>query len=149
MKIQRILVPVDFSDGSRQAVQYASDLARTFKAEIHLLHVIEPIVYPIEYGVAPAAHTDIEETARANAEREMRRMAEKHAHGVSSHAWIRIGRAADAIAEVAKDALIDLIVMSTHGRTGVSHLLLGSTAERVVRIAPCPVLSLKGAGAAT
>lgn len=146
MKIQRILVPVDFSEGSRQAIEYAHGLADVFKAEIHLMHVIEPIVYPIEYGVASATHLDLEETARANAEKEMRRLADKHAHGIKCQVWIRIGHASDAIVEVAKDGHFELIVMSTHGRTGVSHLLLGSTAERVVRLAPCPVLSLKSGG---
>lgn len=143
MRIQRILCPVDFSERSRQAIEYAHGFADIFKSEIHLLHVIEPVIYPIEYGVAPSAHLDLEETARANAEKELKRLAEKYAHGVTTQIWLRIGRAADAIAEAAKDAKVDLIIMATHGRTGVSHLFLGSTAERVMRLAPCPVLAMK------
>jgi nucleotide-binding universal stress UspA family protein len=145
MKMQRILCPVDFSERSRQAVEYARGFAETFKSEIHLLHVMEPIIYPIEYGVAPTPHLDLEETARANAEAELRKLAETAARGVKTQIWVRIGRAAEAIVDVAKDASVDLVVMATHGRTGVSHLFLGSTAERVVRLAPCPVLAAKWA----
>jgi universal stress protein A len=145
MKIQRILCPVDFSDRSRQAVEYARGFAETFQSEIHLLHVIEPIIYPIEYGVAPTPHLDLEETARTNAEVELKRLVENSTRGIATKIWVRIGRAAEAIVDVAKDAKVDLIVMATHGRTGVSHLFLGSTAERVVRLAPCPVLAAKWA----
>src|SRR5262245_5665708 len=101
MKIQRILCPVDFSEGSRRAIEYARGFADTFRSEIHLPHVMEPIIYPIEYGVAPTPHLDLEETARVNAETELKRLAETAARGVPTKIWVRIGRAAEAIVDVA------------------------------------------------
>lgn len=145
MKIQKILCPVDFSEASKKALEWARSLAEGQKAEILLLHVIEPYVLPIEYGLAPMPHVDLDDQAKKNASEELQKLAAKSLPQLKVQPLVQFGRAADVIVALAKDKAADLIVIATHGRTGVSRMFLGSTAERVVRIAPCPVLSVRSA----
>lgn len=143
MKIQKILCPVDFSDASKRALEWARALAEAQGAEILLLHVIEPYILPIEYGLAPMPHVELDDQAKKNALGELKTLSEKSLPKIKTQTLVHFGRAAESIVSLAKEKSCDLIVISTHGRTGVSRMFLGSTAERVVRLAPCPVLSVR------
>jgi universal stress protein A len=136
-----VLVPVDFSEMSRKALLYAVSFAKQFGAKIVLLHVVEPLPAPPEvvYLETGAINTE----ARKGAEKQLSVWRQAVAAGASVTTKIRTGVAYREIVEAAKAAKADLIVLSTHGRTGLAHLFMGSTAERVVREATCPVLVVR------
>ena len=145
MEIHKILVPVDFSEHSQRALDEAIGLARKFGAELHLLHCYQ--IYPVG-GVAPydvvlpeSLERTIEEAARGL-------LAEwaNNAAGRGVHVRTHLSASAPAIgiADLAETLAVDLIVIGTHGYSGLKHALLGSVAERTIRIAPCPVLTVKG-----
>jgi nucleotide-binding universal stress UspA family protein len=136
-QLAKILVPTDFSKCSRVGFDYGLQLARDFKAELRLIHVIDPHAYPFgdEYAALDAARL-MRETAHL-AQEKMRSMVAKS--NVRHSAEVKRGSPAVEICNAADDD-VDLIVISTHGRTGLGHLLIGSTTERVVRYAHCPVL---------
>jgi universal stress protein A len=140
MEIRHILAPTDFSASAHQAVIAAFELARTFGAKLSLLHVIEVPVYAIEVALPL-------ENLERDARRELARLlpAADAAH-VEVTRLVNMGVPYQKIMETATAEQVDLIVMATHGRTGLSHLVLGSVAERVVRLAPCPVLTLRPMG---
>ena len=149
--IARILVPVDFSDCSLEAARYAAGLAGTFHASIELLHVIEE---PFQSGVwSPDAYVpyvpELLTALRRDAERRLLKAKNLPGlAGLSVLTAVAVGRPSQAILDRAAEGDVDLIVMGTHGRTGVSHLMLGSVAERVLRRSPCPVLTVRGSSAA-
>jgi nucleotide-binding universal stress UspA family protein len=146
MEIRTILLPTDFSDCGNYALSYATSLARTFGASIVCVHVIEPIVPTVGYSgmTEPLPIADITEQLEDSAERELPRLAEcEEAAGLQIEELIVHGEAASEIVRVAKEREIDLIVISSHGRTGLGRILFGSTAEAVVRHATCPVLVVK------
>ena len=137
MKTQNILVPVDFSANSAAAVDYASSLANESGAELHLLHVHEDVVAFVEgFGGYPMP-PDVEQI-KASLEQVRPTTAD-----IPFRRCFKMGHPADEIIQYAKENQIDLIVMGTHGRTGIDRLLIGSVAEGVVRRAPCPVLTIK------
>lgn len=143
--ITRILVPTDFSTTSDAALDFAKPIARTFGASLHLLHVFED---PILSGGFPEAYAPMPPDTRAalidDANSELtRRVSDEERTRFNATTTVVSGFAALAIVEYAQEHDIDLIVMGTHGRTGVAHLLVGSVAERVVRLAPCPVLTVR------
>jgi len=144
MEIRHILAPTDFSDFSKQALEYAAAFARTFGARLSLLHVIETPAFPVEGYVPPNLGTtllaDLERGARDELER---LLPETEVLPVNVVREVKIGTPYRTIIETAEEEKVDLIVMATHGRTGLSHLLIGSVAERVVRTAPCPVLTVR------
>ncbi|UCE85850.1 MAG: universal stress protein [Deltaproteobacteria bacterium] len=146
-RIEKILVPVDFSASSAYALEYAIDLAKGMGARIHLLHAYSlptQIVGP--YEVAPIPN-DFFEQVRQSASKHLAQSREKvRAAGIECEASLTDGAPADAIAETAQEVGADLIVMGTRGHTGLKHVLLGSVAERTVRIAPCPVLTTRKKG---
>jgi nucleotide-binding universal stress UspA family protein len=143
--IRNILVPTDFSEPSTAALRYAVALAEAFESTLHVLHVIENpymAMGPAELYVAPPVNFigELEKEAE-------RRLAEAvtpderarfHVREMTRH-----GRPHEEIDGYAKENAIDLIVMGTHGRTALAHLLIGSVAEKVVRTAPCPVLTVR------
>jgi universal stress protein A len=135
-KLKKILVPVDFSDCFKKALQYAIPFARQFDAELKLLHVVEP--YPAVPEMGPV---DVETLQVGRAQLEALRRAIGEA--VPASTLLRTGVPNIEIVQAAKELGIDLIILSTHGRTGLAHILLGSTAERVIRHAPCPVLVVR------
>ena len=140
---RNILVPTDLSDEANEALEYACELSRTFGAQLHLLNVIGiPTLGIPELGVAlTGALIDsiIDENETA-----LKRLAEtKRRSAVIGQVLLRTGDARDVINQTARDLAIDLIVMSTHGRRGVSRALLGSISESIVRSAPCPVLTVR------
>lgn len=146
LQIRSILVPTDFSECGNYALSWAASIARTFKASIICVHVIEPIVPTVGYsGMSePLPIADISEQLEDSAERELPKLAEcEECEGLDVEELIVHGEAASEIVQVAKDRNVDLIVVSSHGRTGLGRILFGSTAEAVVRHAPCPVLVVK------
>ena len=142
MTLTRILLPTDFSDTAQHALDYARELAGRFGASVHLLHVVPD---PMQNGATEAMPvvSDLAERWKADAER---RLEEIRLDGPQTVRAVRIGHAFVEILQYAADNAIDMIVMGTHGRGPVEHLLLGSVAEKVVRKASCPVLTVKQAG---
>jgi nucleotide-binding universal stress UspA family protein len=145
MEIRQILAPTDFSESSKQAVASACELAQTFGAKLLLLHVVELPSYPIE-GLPPShlGGTLLEDLEK-QATSELAQVLAKEAE-VKVVRRVVMGIPYRKIVEVAEAEKVDLIVMATHGRTGLSHLVMGSVAERVVRTAPCPVLTIRPTG---
>lgn len=146
MKISRILAPIDFSDGSRIAVEYAIELGRRYGSPIDLLFVWTPEAYVLP-EMTGALTTSMpvapDRTSEAVWEADMRAFRESlDAQDVEIGARIECGHPAETIIRVAEGGAYDLIAMGTHGRTGIEHVLLGSVAERVVRRAHCPVLTV-------
>jgi universal stress protein A len=152
--IARILVATDFSETSELALDYARAMAGRFGAWIHLLHVLdEPHSLPtLGSEMFAAEMAALCATRHERARQRLQRLLTRE-EGVRFLATgeVRTGRAAETIRDVAVERDADLIVMGTHGRGGVAHLLLGSVAEKVVRIAPCAVLTVRPdiAGSAT
>ncbi len=138
-----ILVPTDLSENAEEALDYACELARTLGAKVHLLNVIAvPVVGVPELGMAlTSTMIDTMVTDNQNA---LDQLAARKAHLADmGPALLRTGDARDVINQTAKEIGADLIVVGTHGRRGVSRVLLGSVAETVVRTAPCPVLTVR------
>jgi nucleotide-binding universal stress UspA family protein len=150
MDINQILAPTDFSESSKQAVQCAYELAQTFGAKLQLLHVVELLVYPVEMFLVSEDGTTLMDDLERQARLDLAELVPKSQDGtVEVLCRAVVGTPHLKIAKVAAAEKVDLIVMSTHGRTGLSHLVMGSVAERVVRMAPCPVLSIRPTSAPT
>jgi universal stress protein A len=150
MDIRRILAPTDFSEGSKQAVTYAYELAHTFGAQLLLLHVIELPVYPVEIFLPSAEGTSLLNDLERQALLDLARLLPTAEGGkVEVMCQVLVGTPYYKIIEFTEAEKVDLIVMATHGRTGFSHLVMGSVAERVVRTAPCPVLTIRPTPAST
>ncbi len=144
MNIQRILAPTDFSELSKQGLTSALELAETFGAKLLLLHVVEPPTYPVE-GIMPSQlGTTMLDDLERQASRDLAQMlSETHGSKVEVTRRVVAGIPYRKIVEVAEEEKSDLIVMTTHGRTGFSHLVMGSVTEKIVRTAPCPVLTIR------
>lgn len=145
--LRSILVPVDFSVYAREALHHAKELAAFFGARIDLLHVIDVRVHPSFYNTGVFSIQDL----MPDADRKARACLEHFCHETEGpvdamHVEVVSGQAATEIVAYARSARSDLIVMSTHGLTGIEHLLIGSVTEHVVRMAPCPVLTVKAFG---
>jgi universal stress protein A len=142
-KIGKILVPVDFSDHSLRALEEAIEFAKVFGAEVHLLHCfqINPTAIA-NYGVV--VRQSFDEDFRRAALRRLSEWREKvSAEGIPVQEHLEANFPSAAISVLARELGADLIVMGTRGLTGLKHVLLGSVAERTIRIAPCPVLTVK------
>ncbi len=142
---RRILAPTDFSPNSRPALEWASGLARSFGAQARLFHVIEyePGLYGLSRDISGTWH-EYEERVTQDFMARFREFVEQESEGFSADMSIRKGRPIDRILEEVGEFGADLVVVGTHGRTGWDRFLLGSTAEQVVRRAPCPVLVVRG-----
>lgn len=145
-QLRQILLPTDFSGCSDYALPYAASLARAAKAKIICLHVVEPIVPTVGYtGLAdPLPIADVSDQLEDSAERELPKIAAcEECAGLEIEEVIEHGDPAAEIVRVANERQVDLIVISSHGRTGLGRIIFGSTAEAVVRHAVCPVLVVK------
>ena len=146
MAIKRILIPVDFSDDSLKALAYARDFAKPFGAELSVLYVVEPIYYatPADmYATSANIALLVEEQRRIGAQQLARINADLKKKGERVRTLLKAGSGAQCIVDTAKSVKADLIIMGTHGRTGFAHMLMGSVAEKVVRTAGCPVLTVR------
>jgi nucleotide-binding universal stress UspA family protein len=143
--LKNVLVATDFGEASELALAYGRELARTFGARLHVLHVVENVMMrysaEVPFTVLPELQTDLETEARRRLDETVTaddRASFEVVPTVQTAASVPV-----EIVEYARGQNIDLIVMGTHGRGGVQHLLMGSVAERVVRTAPCPVLTVR------
>ena len=139
--LKRMLVPVDFSDCSFDAFEYGALIAKRSKASIKLFHVLEPVSYGLDFTLPHAAQHESNKTAVIKRLSEL--AAELTAAGLPSDFLISGGLPADSILDAARAQSVDMIVMGTHGRHGLSHVLFGSVAEAVLRRSPCPVLTVR------
>ena len=143
LHLKRILVPIDFSAMSKKALQYALRFAKQFGCEIDLLYVVEQAGVVVGAPLAVEVFAQPEDDTIA-AEAELAALAASSRNGANSiTSTVRTGHAPNEITKAAKDLDVDLIIIATHGYTSWRHLCIGSTAERVVRTAPCPVLVVR------
>lgn len=149
IQLNRILVPTDFSEFSRPALDYGCAIAARFESELHLLHVVPDPAMLVPEAAAFSVESMQDQTDALTAE------AHTRLAKLPSDGWdngkpvvreVRVGPAFLEIIEYSREQDIDLIVIGTHGRTGLMHVLMGSVAERIVRKSPCPVLTVKPAG---
>jgi len=139
--LRKILVPVDFSKHSAHAMQYGEEFAARFRAELHLLHSFETM--PIMSGDGAYFPPDVAAEEEAAATRTLEGLKVNTVDEAQVVRKLKHGHPFVEIVRYAKDNEIDLIVMGTHGRGAIAHMLLGSVAEKVVRKAPCPVLTVR------
>jgi nucleotide-binding universal stress UspA family protein len=146
MQFNKILCPVDLTEESKSAIALALDLARTRDGTLYLVHVVDDAFpYPDIFAVTRPGE-DFYRTIRKEAEAQMRSMAEdQDLGGVLVETAVLQGRPASEVVAFAADKEVDVIVLSTLARRGLDRMLLGSQAERILRNAPCPVLSFKPA----
>jgi nucleotide-binding universal stress UspA family protein len=141
IEIQKILIPTDFSAYSQHALKYAVALAQSFKAKLYVVHVWEHAIVATPTETFP---TDIFVDAENSAKDKLNQVThELRTEGIDAEPVFGSGTAHIEILKTAKELDVDLITLATHGRTGLSHLVFGSTAEKIIRLAPCPVLTVK------
>jgi len=144
---KHILVPVDYSRHSQLALRYALEMAALWQARVHLLHVVEETLHPAFYASGKTSIFDFVPDIRRKSLQAMRELVVK-AKGPEVQTAFHVveGRAAVEIVKWAEKHPVDLMVIATHGLTGLEHLLLGSVTEKVLRTAPCPVFTVKAFG---
>jgi nucleotide-binding universal stress UspA family protein len=139
-----ILVPVDFSPFSQKALRYGFTLARLFEANLHLLHVIDQPIHPTHYGLGEDLVMRLNPEVPQRSHEELRRLVSPFVSAeVKYQTHVRDGRAYSEIVRFVAERECDLVVMGTHGLSGLEHFLLGGTTEKVMRHASCPVLAVK------
>lgn len=141
--LNHILVPIDFSDNSKKALRYALPLATTFNAAISIIYVVEPAVFPSDFGFGQMSFPDVEKEMYDKAETELNQIVADLDSTTKISPVIKSGIPFVEVTTYAADENVDLIILATHGRTGVEHILFGSTAEKIIRKAPCPVLIVR------
>ena len=142
--IKKVLVPIDFSDYSKSALKYAVNFSKMFNAEMILVYVVEPVIYPPDFSMGQIAMPSVNTEWDERAKDELEKLAKNEIFGIKNvKTLIKTGKPFVEIIETAKAEDADLIIIATHGHSGVEHILFGSTAEKVVRKAPCPVLTLR------
>lgn len=146
VEVRTILAPTDFSRHAEGAVRYACGLAHRLGSALHLLHVLPDVIVPV--GPDPALVASVPPEYYSETESQAREALARVIHADwdqprSVENSVRWGDPVEEIVAFAKDEAVDLIVIATHGRTGLSHVLLGSVAERIIREAPCPVLTIR------
>lgn len=139
--VRRILVPIDFSDASEAAVQHAKEIALTYGAELNLLHVVEQPFYPSSYGIDSVSFPTAEIVERV--EKQLGDLAREEIGYEHVMIEATVGHPASSILDYVDANEIDLVVIATHGRTGLDRVLIGSVAERVLRQSPTPVFVVK------
>ena len=149
LPLRKILCPTDFSEPSYEAIKAAKELARHFQAELFLIHVITPTPFIPEIPAVAAPRLMVaEKEIETYAQKSLARVVEKfELKSDPVHLMVLVGNPADEIVRVAKEEKADMIVIATHGRTGVNRLIFGSVAERTVRLAHCPVLTISSQNA--
>lgn len=144
LNFERILCPVDFSEFSVRAYDYARSLAQHYGAELYVEHVIPPLIAAYPYYALPDSFDGVSWNLRTDAEKHLREFTESHnRNGLNPKLVIEEGQIPQSILSLASEKSIDLIVMGTHGWQGMDHFLLGSVAEKILRKAKCPVLVVR------
>ncbi|MBI3510851.1 MAG: universal stress protein [Bacteroidetes bacterium] len=144
LHIKKILIPTDFSETAQLAIEHASFVARLTKAELLIVHVVPAYEYQYEIP-EPIMHIDDREEMRKMVEKKLSDTVTevKNKYGIAAKAFSATGKVAGEIVQIAKDENIDLIFMGTHGVSGFNERIIGSTAQKVVALAPCPVISVQ------
>jgi universal stress protein A len=144
VKIKTILVPTDFSSESKKALRYAVSFAEQFGARLILLHVVEQPIYPAELGYTPVEFPQLHDALTGEVKARLKAVVDEDLQvSIEIEPVVQMGQVFQTIDGLAKAREVDLIIISTHGYTGLKHVLLGSTAEKVIRYAPCPVLVVR------
>lgn len=145
IKIGKVLVSTDFSTAAAKAIPYAVSLAEEYGSELHLVHVVEDSLYYAQfvYDGAPFDPTVLIEGLVQDRKKKLETAVAQLPKGITVKTHLRRGVVATEIMAAAKDVDADVVVIATHGRTGLSHLIFGSVAERVVRECQCPVLTVR------
>jgi nucleotide-binding universal stress UspA family protein len=144
--IKNVLVATDFSEPSATALDYGRAIARTFNASLHVLHAIDrAFMEGMLVDAAPTNYSELLEEIESAARRQLETAVteDDRRELAAKTVLLTFASPASGVVSYARDAKIDVIVMGTHGRGGLSHLLMGSVAEKVVRTAPCPVLTVR------
>ena len=145
-QISRIIVPIDFSEYSKKAFRYAVDFARTFSAELIVVYVVEPVIYPADFSFGQVALPSVEVELQTRGRHQLELLIQNEVPAdITARPMVRSGKPFVEIIQAAKEEQADLIIIATHGHSGIEHVLFGSTAEKVVRKAGCPVLSIRSA----
>jgi universal stress protein A len=143
-EISKVLVPIDFSDYSKSALKYAVSFVKHFSAQLILVYVVEPVIYPPDFSMGQIAIPSVDLDMDKRAIDELNKLAEQEIPSeIKVKSVVKTGKPFIEIIETASEQDVDLIIIATHGHTGMEHILFGSTAEKVVRKAPCPVLTLR------
>lgn len=144
LSIRSILVPIDFSIHSKNALRYAVPMAESFGASLHLVYVVEPTIYPADLGFGQVVLPGVEDELRDKGSDELGKLIEREiGDRVKATSVVRTGKPHQEILREAEEKDVDLIIVASHGHTGVEHILFGSTASRIVRLAKCPVLTIR------
>jgi nucleotide-binding universal stress UspA family protein len=145
IKLRRILAATDFGDCSDHALRYACEFAEAFSAELHVIHVVEPPAAAYsEFGIGYVGVHGVEDDLKGAAEAKLNTVPDPQwQEKLSITRQVQMGTPFVETIRYAKEQDVDLIVLGTHGRGAIAHMLMGSTAEKVVRKAPCPVLTVK------
>ena len=147
MQVNNILVPVDFSNHSQKALSYASEIAQSYNAQLQVLHIIEETMHPAFSVTGKSSIFDLVPGIKDDSRKRIEKMIKEFVSDkVKSKVFVQGSRAANDIIKFAKENSTDLIVIATHGLTGLEHMLLGSVTEKVVRMAHCPVFTVKAFG---
>jgi universal stress protein A len=141
--LKHVLVPIDFSENSKKALRYAIPLAEQFGASITLINIIEPTVFPSDFGFGQMSFPDVEQELVKKAEDELREIGTSVTTKTKIRTVVKSGIPFVEVTNFASEENVDLIIVATHGRTGVEHILFGSTAEKIIRKAPCPALVVR------
>lgn len=145
--IRRILVPIDFSEHARQALAHAKELALLYGAELQILHVFEEVIHPAFYVSGRTSIFEFMPQLQREATKQIQELLDEVVgNQYPAEIYLKEGHPAQEIVNFVSEHGTDLIVIATHGLTGIEHFLLGSVTEKVVRMAPCPVLTVKGFG---
>ncbi len=145
IQYEHLLVPIDFSDCAQKVLEYAKDFASRYGSTLHVLYVVEPVdTFATVNGVEQSVYFDMLRDVRENATQKLQKLVDEvKAQGLKVEGVVREGRPSDVIVDYAESSAISMICISTHGRSGLNHLLLGSTTERVLRKAQCPVFVVR------
>ena len=146
MKIRKILYPTDFSEPAEKAFEYAVFMAESQKADLALLHVVDQLHGFTHYEILAITPMEIAEKMTKRAHKDLQALADRVRGSVTTTEAVRQGKTWVEICEAAKEEKADIIVIGSHGRTGLPHVLLGSVAETVARHASCPVLVVRESG---
>jgi nucleotide-binding universal stress UspA family protein len=144
IRLQKVLVPTDFSDSARKALVYGVSFAKEYGSEVVLLHVVETLAVGYASDLFPVPMAEVFQEISGYARKELGELAaEARAKGVGVRELVVQGKPSAEILRVAKEQDVDMIVLGTHGKGVLDQALFGSTTERVVRKAPCPVLTVR------
>ncbi len=148
LRFTKIVVPTDFSSASQQAFGYAAEMATRHEAEVLLVHVMELPHYPTLFEGTALVVPPIDDELRGQLQKQLDSAAEEHfaSRGITVRTALREGPPTQELLACVTEEQGDLIVIATHGYTGLKHMLLGSTTEQIVRLASCPVLTVRAPG---